>query len=412
MGNCESLFIQKPYIECTYQIDDVNNKIRIMNNKCGEEINNDLETKIKIANCCKEEKLSFKMKFNETGEKIIYFIIEGKLLNMSYMFRNCSSLKKIRFVSVDTDQVTKMNSMFSGCYQLESVDLSNFNTIQVNDMNSMFYKCFNIKVIKGINNFKTNNVTIMKKLFYSCLELESLDLSNFNTNNVTDMGYMFSKCYKLKEIIGITKFNTSNVTSMKSMFMENVEMTNLDLSKFDTANVNDMSFMFCKCYSLKEIKGINDFKTNKVTKMNSMFQECTILDNLDLSNYNTSNVTNMEFMFDKCVSLKHIKGINNFDLTNVIKSQKLKISQNKNSNPDNNVQKMTIIFISSDQKINCKIECMKTDKFYKIQDKLYLKYPQLKNLDINYLAEGQLISKSASLEENNVKDGTRIIIDI
>ena len=35
-----------------------------------------------------------------------------------------------------------------------------------------------------------------------------------------------------------------------------------------------MSYMFNKCHKLKAIKGINKFITNKVTNMNTMFQQC------------------------------------------------------------------------------------------------------------------------------------------
>ena len=46
--------------------------------------------------------------------------------------------------------------------------------------------------------------------------------------------------------------------------------------------------MFNNCNKIKEIKGINQFNTNNVTKMNSMFQQCKELIYLDLSNFNTS----------------------------------------------------------------------------------------------------------------------------
>ena len=70
-----------------------------------------------------------------------------------------------------------------------------------------------------------------------------------------------------------------------------------------------MSKMFNKCYKLKEIKGINNFNTNKVTNMNSMLQLCNELKYLDLSNFNTSNVTDMQWMFNKCYSLKQFEYI-------------------------------------------------------------------------------------------------------
>ena len=45
-----------------------------------------------------------------------------------------------------------------------------------------------------------------------------------------------------------------------------------------------MNWMFNKCYKLKEIKGLNNFNTNNVTNMQSMFQGSNVLEYLDLSN--------------------------------------------------------------------------------------------------------------------------------
>ena len=64
--------------------------------------------------------------------------------------------------------------------------------------------------------------------------------------------------------------------------------------------------MFNHCYKLKKIKGINNFITNKVIAMNSMFQSCYELEYLDLSNFNTSNVTDMSWMFYDCNKLKYL----------------------------------------------------------------------------------------------------------
>ena len=52
----------------------------------------------------------------------------------------------------------------------------------------------------------------MEGLFEDCSNIITLDLSNFNSSNVTNMRRLFSKCIKLKEIKGINKFNTDNVT--------------------------------------------------------------------------------------------------------------------------------------------------------------------------------------------------------
>ena len=71
-----------------------------------------------------------------------------------------------------------------------------------------------------------------------------------------------------------------------------------------------MDHMFNKCHKLKEIKGINKFNTSKVEDMNTMFQECNVLEQLDLSNFNTDNVTDMSFMFNKCNKLVYLNLLN------------------------------------------------------------------------------------------------------
>ena len=55
----------------------------------------------------------------------------------------------------------------------------------------------------------------MQAMFKNCNALEYLDLSNFNTSNVNDMSCMFSNCNKLKEIKGLNNFNTNKITNMR-----------------------------------------------------------------------------------------------------------------------------------------------------------------------------------------------------
>ena len=78
------------YIKCTYEIKD-NNYIQIINNRDLEYVNEEIESKVKIWNNGKKENLIFKKQFNKKGIYNIYFIIEKKLNNMSFMFNNCSS---------------------------------------------------------------------------------------------------------------------------------------------------------------------------------------------------------------------------------------------------------------------------------------------------------------------------------
>ena len=234
----------------------------------------------------------------------------SNIISMEGMFANCNKLKEIKGMKTFiTKKVKNMNVMFQGCHELEYLDLSNFNTAEVINMECMFNLCYKLKKIKGINSFKINKVNNIKGMFQECYELEYLDLSNFDTSNITSMEFIFNKCKKLKEIKGINKFNTKKVKDMKAIFQECEELEYLDLSNFDTSNNTHMGCMFFGCKKLKKIKGINQFNTSKVNNMDAMFYQCSELEYLDLSNFETSNVTTMQFIFKGCLKLKEIKGI-------------------------------------------------------------------------------------------------------
>ena len=76
------------YIKCTYEIKD-NNETQILNYKEEYFINEEIESKIKILNGDKKEKIIFTKKFDKTGTQIIYFMIEENLNNMNFLFNKC-----------------------------------------------------------------------------------------------------------------------------------------------------------------------------------------------------------------------------------------------------------------------------------------------------------------------------------
>ena len=121
---------------------------------------------------------------------------------------------------------------------------------------------------------------------------------------------MFEECSKLKEIQGINDFNTRKVTTIEGMFCDCSEIEFLDLSNFDTSNIVNMASLFEGYSKLKEIKGINGFITDNVIDMKAMFKECSCLEYLNLSIFNTSKVKDMSFMFYKCDELKYLNILN------------------------------------------------------------------------------------------------------
>ena len=60
--------------------------------------------------------------------------------------------------------------------------------------------------------------------------------------------------------------------------------------------LKNISFMFNNCSSLTSLN-LSNFNTNNVTNMCAMFQSCSSLNSLNISNFNTNNIINLNYMF-------------------------------------------------------------------------------------------------------------------
>ena len=80
-------------------------------------------------------------------------------------------------------------------------------------------------------------------------------------------------------------------------------------------SIKNISYMFQLCSSLTSLN-LSNFNTNNVQNMRSMFSECSSLTSLDLSNFNTNNVQDMSYMFKEYSSLNSLN-LSNFNTNNL-----------------------------------------------------------------------------------------------
>jgi len=71
---------------------------------------------------------------------------------------------------------------------------------------------------------------------------------------------------------------------------------------------------------------------------------------------------------------------------------------------------ISIAFLSSDQNVCYPIICKNKDIFIKIENLLYDEYPEYKGQKNEFFINGNKINKNGSLEENNIKDKSVIIL--
>ena len=125
----------------------------------------------------------------------------------------------------------------------------------------------------------------------------------------------FNGCQNLIEIKNLKNLCMDECTNTSHMFQSCSRLTELDVSNFDTSNVTNLSWMFYGCSGLTELD-VSNFNTANVTNMGAMFQNCSSITKLDVSNFNTANVTNMSSMFRGCKNLTKLD-LSSFNTTNV-----------------------------------------------------------------------------------------------
>ena len=155
-----------------------------------------------------------------------------------------------------------------------------------------------------------HNIDIVQNVCtnYSSIKNIVFDES-FKTYAPTSLNGFFYGCETLETISGLEYLNTANVEFMDYMFNGCSALKSLDLTNFNTANVESMDYMFNGCSALTSLD-LTNFNTAKVTNMSNMFKGCSALTSLGLTNFNTAKVEFMDNMFNGCSALKSL------DLTN------------------------------------------------------------------------------------------------
>ena len=120
-------------------------------------------------------------------------------------------------------------------------------------------------------------------------------------------GIKFS--YSTFSAMPFTLICDSGVTDISYLFNFCTKLTTLDVSNFDTSKVTKMAYTFSYCTNLTTLD-LSNFNTINVTNLDNTFSNCFSLTTLDLSNFNTINVVEMYQVFNYCDNLTTVKVIN------------------------------------------------------------------------------------------------------
>jgi len=153
-----------------------------------------------------------------------------------------------------------------------------------------------------------NNIDSLFAQFHNLTEIDNLPL--LDTSNTTVFSGLFQAAHKLEKI-DLSNFNTSRAQSIRGMFWGDNTLTSIDVSGFDVSNVTDFSQTFSTCTNLKDVN-ISNWNMARATNFNAMFDSDKSLESVELPDSVTSTKVssnakmNFDSMFNYCTALKSL----------------------------------------------------------------------------------------------------------
>ena len=154
---------------------------------------------------------------------------------------------------------------------------------------------------------------------------------------------------------------------------------------------------------LKKSKKENDKFQKKISKLNNKVQYLSNeLLNTKLAFFNQANMV-------KCLSELN-QEINNRDYNyrKEINDLKLKLSKYEYDVEVNLHDMIVINFNSEDGRIRYAMQCLKTETFAQVEEKLYKIYEEYKNTNNKFISNGRNILRFKTVEENNIRNGDTV----
>ena len=258
---------------------------------------------------------------------------------------------------------------------------------------------------KNLNPFKigvncTEVIESCKRLNCQIHDIGGGDIRNGNKKCILKIIWEIMKAYILKEI--------GNKTEEELISWGNERVSNKEISKLklDLDNERNNNKELVKKISKLE-KELNDEKNkNKILEEN-ISRLKNELDNLlnktkkqeeKTQNRNSDN-NSKESLYETIL-----------EKDKEIKNLKLKLSRYP-VELDEGEELISVIFISGDQKLHCSIICKNTDKFNRVEDRLYDCYSEYAENENYFTFNGIKINKYKTLKDNNIKNNNIIMLN-
>ena len=213
-----------------------------------------------------------------------------------------------------------------------------------------------------------------------------------NMNNANQM--MMNSQNQNNNMSQINQMQMDDYQRMMQMNqMSNNVMMNNNMGNFMNNNMNNNMAFNIKDVEIEKLR-------NELANANNIIEQQKITINnlqieLSIHLHNTNSLQNI-------INQKELE-INN-----------LKLRLNNNNIQDEKLYKFDdikiVTFISTDSKVHFGIKCVKNNTFAEIEEKLYREYPEYRETNNSFVANGNEILRFKTIEENNIGNGSPVTL--
>ena len=230
--------------------------------------------------------------------------IEKKKIEFSLKSKNISNKAKNQKERTNKIKLTKAYYKIINFFIIILISI-----IRVHKQLLLLNDCYITFKIKPNSSIKLFNINYQDITLPSIIEINGANYTNISFNHI-----IISNSEE-EQVVKLIWENGNEPKSTNYLFQGCSNITEIDLSNFNTSNIELTGSLFSDCKALISLD-ISNFNTSKVINMDYMFSNCQSLVSLNLSNFDTSKVNSMSHIFNHCINLI-ILDISNFNTAQV-----------------------------------------------------------------------------------------------
>ena len=255
----------------------------------------------------------------ELNEKLPYMINKGeeKSIEITYKWnsyneksKNLDSVIKFNFVKAESVLAKGSSSSFINNSSLDRSKIESIKFMPTIDVPSSAIEAWDASLNK-------DGSVMAYTLDNDSNDLYELYISGYGEIKLSEASYLFQKFTNMITLDFDNLVTTDVVTNMTSMFQSCSKLGEIDLSNFNMQNVTTIEKMFYVCSGLINLK-LNNWNAEKLTNINELFRYTNNINSIEMNNFNAPELSDVSNMFgaERTLNIESIS-INNWNIPNV-----------------------------------------------------------------------------------------------